>query len=178
MRPRLYLDFDGCINAPLAFALWDEKAVAYAGTTQAVFKIQWAPDMVRALDKIITEFDVELVWVTTWCEDDSILTGVVPNLNANEDLPGISSGRVMPYVDGGWDGAGWWKRDGIIADQVASPAPFIWVDDFEVAPHGPFVLQAVGTTPSLLVEPQFDFGLKPAHLTQIREFLEGLPAES
>ena len=159
--PRLYTDFDGVFGAGYAGLLWLSSTTgdvidAHGNRTQ----ITWAPDLVTAIDELRAEYGVELVWVTSWCEDDDIGLRVVPVLH------GIRGGRTLPHTVE--DGSGEWKLRAILADQAASPAPFIWADDVEVEAHGKGLL---GTGSHLLLSPNTSMGLGPWHVARMREWL-------
>lgn len=159
--PRFYTDFDGVFGAGYASLLWpssttDDVVDAQGNRTQ----ITWAPDLVTVIDQLRAEYGVELVWLTSWCEDDDIGLRVVPVLR------GLRGGRTLPHTVE--DGSGEWKLRAILADQAASPSPFIWADDVEVAAHGKELL---GAGPHLLVAPNTSMGLGPRHVARMREWL-------
>lgn len=161
VAPRFYTDFDGVFGAGYASLLWLSAASgdvidAHGNRTQ----ITWAPDLVTAIDQLRAEYGVELVWLTSWCEDDDIGLRVVPVLH------GLRDGRTLRHtVD---DGSGEWKLRAILADQAASPSPFIWADDVEARAHGEELLDAGS---HLLLAPDTSMGLGPRHLTRMREWL-------
>ena len=180
MRARLYLDVDGVLNARNAKFIWGEATstsmtIHHPGGYTDDFTIHWAPDLILALEVLRTKFDVELVWLTTWNENNFVLTHLVPTIQ------GLAGGRVLPYdppFNPVIEASGWWKGRGLIKDQAASPTPFIWIDDQEVSLHGQKVLTKTTGTPSLLIPTSPIAGLTPEHLEQMSEWLKGLPDDA
>jgi hypothetical protein len=159
--PRFYADFDGVFGALYADRVWpfvERSDVIIDGGHR--IPVVWAPGLVRAVDGLCAEFGLEIVWVTSWCEDDAIRRQFVPMIN------GLRSARALPYSPE--DGSGEWKLRAIIRDQERSPSPFIWADDVEVAVHGSSLPVGV---PQLLVAPRTSFGLGPAHVALMRDWL-------
>lgn len=167
-KARLYLDVDECLNANNPDPDWGEVArgdvfINHGGGYRSKFKFVWAPALVVALDALRTEFDVELVWLSSWCEDLLVTRKLAPMFN------GLRDGRVLNYRDG--VGSGLWKPESLLADQRGDKMPFIWVDDFEVPAYGDMVAEQTPNTPSLLLAPYVDVGLTPADTAAMRTFL-------
>jgi hypothetical protein len=116
-KTRLYLDVDGVLNASFPDQNWGVRNFGQASAGDAVWGIVWAPELITAL----AELDVELVWTTTWRDDDK--SGLA-------DLLGWGHhGRVLhPSAENIWPSIDW-KFEAVINDQLASPGRFIWVDD-------------------------------------------------
>lgn len=170
---RLYLDFDGIVNAkcppyPSVMRIRapknDNKFLA-----RLTF-VTFAPAVVERLDYILKTYDVELVWVTTWNESEAILK--MPHL-----LKGLHGGRVLtPSLnERARNKKEWtqWKADGIIADQHSNPLPFIWVDDNAHQHHGEVVSSTVKTQ-HLFVTPKSSLGLTMNNLAIIEQFVENM----
>lgn len=175
-RPRLYLDIDGVINGWGAGLRWPETreaAVPFAGG-EVSFVLVWAPALIEGLEALRRDFDLEIVFLTTWNEEDSARRNVaaaVGGLAGARMLP-LTPEALAPYND-----SGWWKAQQLLADQKTSPSPYIWADDVEVGEHGDAVrLDHYGNPhPFLHLQPVTYFGLTPEHLVQMREFLNTLP---
>jgi hypothetical protein len=173
-RARLYLDVDGVLNAPDCATVWPGVAKKFTASQRIDdyvlhFGINYSPALIAALDALVTEFEVELVWATTWNEDLLVLRTLVPEFGA------LNDGRVLPFFPGrGGASELTWKHDGILADQRDDPAPFVWADDVEVREHGRLVGILTDITPSLLLDVNARTGLTPADLDAMHSFLEGL----
>lgn len=172
MRPRLFLDIDGVINAPnppwpstTTFTISDHRGSGYVVN----YPITVAPAMVAEIDQLRADFDLELVILSTWLENRAIITDLTTALGA------LRGGRLLtvprPKL------SGWrpptWKRDALLGDLDREPGPFIWVDDQDVPVHGAFVKGAL-EVPSLLLASEPEHGITPGDVVAMRLFLEGL----
>lgn len=170
-RPRIYLDLDGVI-APTWSALnsWPSEKTAKVDFLGGTLHIRWSPELITALDELVSEFDADVVIVSTWCEGNAVYAGFWPA------IAGLIDARLLPYRDSDYAEQGRWKPEGVIADQAISPAPFIWADDWEVPVFGAEMLERTASTPSLLLAPQTSDGLTPEHVAQMRDFLASVTA--
>jgi hypothetical protein len=174
---RLYLDVDGVINASRPDPAWRKTATASvpferdSPQNPTTFEITWAPALVTALNGLRDEFDVELVWLSTWNERANVTANLVP-------VPGgLRDGRMIPYSPQSrpaMEANGWWKARAIIADQIRSPTPFIWMDDVEVELHGWKILSATRGTSSLMIPTNVMTGLRRDEIERARDWLSGL----
>lgn len=170
---RLYLDVDGVINADEP-AFPDVKStrvqIEYGGGMVARPHVTWAPQVVEELDRLRSDFGLELVWLSTWNEMHASMTQLAPTLD------GLYDGRAIMDVESRMTdvGEGWWKAQSIALDQEASAAPFIWIDDEAVTAHGQIVADATDGTPSLTLSTIPERGIEKRHLERMREFLEKL----
>ncbi|WIE81075.1 HAD domain-containing protein [Curtobacterium sp. MCSS17_016] len=175
LQPVLYLDVDDVICADYADRVWAggtttvEFVQKYPGGFGMLRRVTFADALVRALGQIVDDFDVELVWDTSWCEDLLVTRKLVPKFGG-----ALMGGRVAqyPYGEDGEDGA--WKRDFVLSDQHGDPRPFVWVDDTEVPAHGDTVRRLTAPTTSLLLAPEANIGLTPSHVELIREFFSAV----
>lgn len=175
-QTRLYLDVDGAINAdepPFSEVKSTRVQIEYGGGMMSRMPLTWAPEVVAQLDEMREEFDLELVWLSTWNEMHASMTKLAPALG------GLFGGRAIMDVDAisSDRGRGWWKAQSIIADQEVSPAPFVWIDDEAVMAHGGLVADATAGTPSLTLTTVFEHGIERLHLAQMRSFLGSLRTE-
>lgn len=175
-QTRLYLDVDGAINAdepPFASVKSTRVQIEYGGGMMSRLPLTWAPEVVEQLDQMREEFDIELVWLSTWNEMHASMTRLAPALD------GLYGGRAIMDIDAVSrdSGRGWWKAQSIILDQEASSAPYIWIDDEAVMAHGGMVKEATASTPSLTLTTVFEHGIERLHLAQMRSFLSALPAQ-
>lgn len=170
-RFRLYLDFDGAVNAENPAFLEILNAVAPANDNHLLAEgtiLTFAPDVVARLSGILEKYNVELVWATTWNHTEAILS--VPPV-----IGGLHNGRVLPARLNltAKDKMEWtqWKADGIIADQSENPAAFIWIDDNAPRYHAELVSGTVKAE-HLIIIPDSDSGLTENNLSLIEQFLE------
>ena len=168
VRPRMFLDVDGVLNAPRAGEIWGEvRKITVTFSRGAGYKERYTLTiglgLIDALEDLKDRLDI--VWATTWCEDDAIHT-------LTHKLGRLRGNRALPYprrqaVDGTRNGLTplFWKRDALATDlRENGPVPgFIWADDeFALAGIAP-VLKEFETS-SLLIKPVADYGLTPEHL--------------
>ncbi|WP_104129948.1 HAD domain-containing protein [Cryobacterium sp. N21] len=178
--PRLYLSVNGCLCPRLEpDPAWGDVAkasisVEHGDGHASTRNVHWAPRLITALDSLLMQYGVELVWLTSWNELDATRQLLVPELH------GLSGGRMLdvttpPKNPGQTDGeTGLWKSQRIEEDQSV-PAPFIWIDDADVQLHGDKVLSATQETPSLLIPPRSEVGLTVDDIARMRTWLEQLP---
>lgn len=167
MTVRLYLDIDGVLNAPLAASKWKDILKFKAN----VFPMTVALDLVRELERLITTYNVELVWLTTWNQDNDVETYVLPFLKDH----GLQSGRILGTPGGhtysGWVNGDDWKIKALIADQKESPSDFIWIDDVEVPLYGNSLLLP-DPKATLAIAPNENYGISPGAVKEIEMFLQ------
>jgi hypothetical protein len=177
--PRLYLSVSGCL-CPRSEPdpAWGDVAKAsisidHANGEVSTYDVHWAPRLITALDSLLMQYGVELVWLTSWNELDATRQLLVPQLH------GLVGGRMLevttppPGPDEAEDSAGIWKTQRIEEDQSV-PAPFIWIDDADVQLHGDRVLTATQETPSLLIPPHSEVGITVDDIARMRTWLEQL----
>ena len=178
--PRLYLSVNGCL-CPRSEPdpAWGDVATAsinieYGDGHAATRDVHWAPRLITALDSLLMQYGVELVWLTSWNEFDATRQLLVPELH------GLAGGRMLdvttpPKRPGQTDGeTGLWKSERIEEDQNV-PAPFIWIDDADVQLHGERVRNATLETPSLLIPPRSEVGITVDDIARMRVWFEQLP---
>ena len=177
--PRLYLSVNGCLcPSSEPDPAWGDVAKASIsidhGDGQAsTHDLRWAPRLITALDSLLMQYGVELVWLTSWNELDATRQLLVPALH------GLAGGRMLdvttpPISPGKTEGeTGLWKLQRIEEDQNV-PAPFIWIDDADVRIHGDKVLNATQETPSLLIPPHSGVGITVDDIALMRSWLEQL----
>lgn len=170
-KARLYFDFDGVVHAKNpAHKIVKSFRIPIEGSDHlaALSHVVYSPTVVHMIERFRETYDVELVWSTTWNEDNHVL-----KLAAY--LEGLDNGRVLPAKlnKQARDKSEWtaWKADAIIADQKEKPTPFIWVDDNAHAYHADRV-KSNTTAPSLFITPNSLTGLTIDDLDQIETFLK------
>ncbi len=174
-QPVLYLDVDDVLCADYADRVWPgelttvEFTQRFSGGFGMRRRVRFSPMLVEALGRLVESFDVELVWVTSWCEDLLVLSKLVPRFGG-----ALTGGRVAQYPYGEDGENGVWKRDFILIDQDGDERPFVWLDDTEVLAHGDTVRRLTAPTTSLLLAPEENIGLTPTHVELVREFLSAV----
>ncbi|WIB65442.1 HAD domain-containing protein [Curtobacterium sp. MCBD17_040] len=174
-QPVLYLDVDDCLAADYAGRVWSGETVKLTVTQKLgggfgmVRHTTFSYALLDALNQVVQDFGVELVWHSSWCEDLLVARKLVPKFRGV-----LTGGRVTPYPCGEDGELGLWKRDALLRDQASDERPFVWVDDTEVPEYGDEVRTLTTPTPSLLIAPVPGLGLTPAHVELMREFYASL----
>jgi hypothetical protein len=125
----LYKDWDGVTNAEEPShndtASFEVEILAHSYLVNPS-KITYSPSVVSFIDRLRRQYELELVWSTTWNLNDTVL--LLPEL-----LGGLANGRVLPISlnDDAESKKEWtqWKAYAIVEDQHRSPKPFVWIDD-------------------------------------------------
>jgi hypothetical protein len=173
-KTTLYLDFDGVLNAKKpAHALISKFAIAIKDSLHlaSINHITFSPYVIQDLDKLRVQYQLELVWLTTWNEKDNVL-------KLSEPLGGLRNGRVLAanLNQKALNKKEWtqWKADAIIADQRATPRPFVWVDDNAHQFHSEVVNAETKIVPSLFLTPVSLTGLTVRNLEELKDFLKSI----
>jgi len=149
---RLYLDVDGVILhetvSPLGANVERTVALATGSVTVKYTK--------EVLDELWA-FTTELVWLTTWVENDALdYLDAAIGLQPGEWLP-------IPKRDSAGRLPAGWKREALLADQVRRPGPFVWVDDEDAEP--------IDTDqPHLIIKTRPHLGITPREIDSIFNF--------
>jgi len=168
----LYLDFDGVVNAKKPIHnLVSKFEIAINGSAHLapVNYITFSPTVVATLDDLREKYNMELVWLTTWNEEDHVL-------KLSEPLGGLHDGRVLTadLNKAAVNKSEWtrWKAKAIIADQLKSPKPFVWIDDNAHQFHAEIVSAETKKVSSLMLTPVSRTGLTVENLTHVEDFLK------
>lgn len=176
-KSRLYLDFDGVVNADrLAFEdvkNFTIKVKKRHGYGHDIYVIKYSPFVVSELDRFRKDYDVELVWLSTWNENLEVL-------RLPEYMGRLFGGRVLnavlPYSSDvtmrEWTQ---WKADALLKDQLNDDTPFAWVDDDAVPLHKKNVAAATKLDmPKYFVDPPSWRGLWTLDLTLLEKFFKSV----
>lgn len=165
----LYKDWDGVTNAhepPHDDTSFFEIEILNHPWLINPSKITYSPSVVATLDRLLEQYDVELVWSTTWNLNDTVL--LLPEL-----LGGLHGGRVLPIKlnEKATNKKEWtqWKAEAIIEDQKLNPRPFVWIDD-NAHTYWDEHVKANTRAESLFVTPVSRTGLTSPDLQKIEEF--------
>ncbi|MET4705387.1 hypothetical protein [Frigoribacterium sp. UYMn621] len=123
-----------------------------------------SPAVRAALERVMGDFDLELVFLTTGNEEHSIslLTAAIGSFQKSRSLLVAPSGMTgSPYLS---------KVEAIVRDLGKSPSRFICVDA-DMGSQGKETLNALPVS-SLLIELERAEGLTKTHLLSMRQFLE------
>jgi hypothetical protein len=152
---------------------WGDTVTITVATTDSWSRrrqrVTYSPALISELTMLVEEFDIEIVWLTTWLVDHSVRDLTIA-------IDGLAGGRSLSAPHrGGRHGElpAEWKRAAILEDLARDSGPFIWADDDEVPVHGRFVAAAF-PVPYLLLAPVYEFGLQPSDLLAIRAFASDL----
>lgn len=174
-KSRLFLDFDGVINAanPLRGAdtqiVRKRVAVPIGGGLAENYLISFSSRVIETLDRLRNQYAMELVWVSTWNEGGNVfrLPPLLDGLSGGRMLDGSAINRRLTTLPE-WTR---WKADAIIEDLRNNELPFVWVDDDAVHCHQDTVQEAYPDTEKLMVAPAGRKGLLLPELEAIEQFL-------
>lgn len=204
----LYLDIDGVLSPLPDHKLtsrsqfrpspWPDRRGLTFGLHTTEYEpeiaVPWSPSLIAALDQLRAEFNLRLVWNTSWLsqfpfdgirilthEMDGLQGGIEPEWLLTEDANKAdlraAEGARTPYEHP--------KLHLVRADQETTGGmPFIWIDDDgrrdytddSTVPGGMFaqIKRATSGTPSLLIAADRYRGITPGHVTRMRKWLEAL----
>ncbi|MFI7364908.1 hypothetical protein ACIBO4_22480, partial [Streptomyces sp. NPDC050149] len=118
---------------------------------------------------LLTSGLVTPVWCTSWRKDATTIIGPLLGL---PDFPYLELPR--PQITTSHPDGYLWKRDHV--DGWLSDAPAVWIDDdFTGLDHEWAAQRAAGGAATLLVQPDPQIGLQPAHLTVVTTWVAQLP---
>lgn len=185
VKARIYEDIDGCLNAPWNARVWkregDLEQAGYqhawvhpehdefgghVGAGFSKYRMEWNDRLIDALN----ELDVEFVWTTTWREDARAV-GTAMNLlhDPQRVLHPLNGRTTFPSI--------LWKLDAILTEQEKDPSPFIAVDDEWDDRYG-FRREALESIGGLVICPDSNFGITPAHVDLMKKYLATHSAEN
>jgi hypothetical protein len=165
-RVRLYLDIDGVLNAWHSQLAWPDSTIKNAevpvdidGYSRFV-TLEWAADLIDALAKL----DVELVWATTWTTEAPTVAAGAFGFGQGQRFLTPGNGRLsFPSIA--------WKEQAVMADQLANPSSFIWVDDELTERHVERVTGIFGER-ALVVCSDHGTGLAPLQIALMSAFAD------
>lgn len=167
-KKNIYLDVDGVINAvskkpPVQNTGWDgewrvEKVDGY--------NITFSVELVERLNALAARDDVQIHWLTTWCDRAASMISPATGLNG-KDWPVIDAKREeMGYYNG------WWKLARLRQYRKLHGlyGPSYWLDDDLIfcQPAVEFVREERDTLRS--ISPVMHHGLTRKHIEEIESF--------
>lgn len=190
LRPVLYLDVDGVLNAipylsdddvigndPIITAQVQERAAEVGKTAYDDYradwvngyKITWSPTVIAAVKRWATIADMR--WLTTWRDDAPGLLGPLfelPEFPAAYP-PNVSTGVLGLDRENRFR---WWKLDVVKLQWNVNPGPFVWIDDdlsFEAGAEA--WAQSIDTDSRLAINPEPYVGLSKEDVREVDAFL-------
>jgi len=153
---RVYFDNDGVFNCPKP--TWENGSeVSPVRTGNGTFNLQWAPDLVDAINSLE---GIEFVWLTTWCDEATELLNPLYGIKHQTRVLQPLSGRIsFPSL--------YWKAESLRAEQAASPSRFIWLDD----EHGDFSREMGESMGGLVPKIDWHTGITPEIVQQMRDYI-------
>lgn len=124
------------------------------------------------LANLLTSGLVTPVWCTSWRKDATTIIGPLLGLPDFSYLdlprPQITTSHPNGYL---------WKRDHV--DDWLADTPAAWIDDdFTSLDHEWAAQRTAGGAATLLVQPDPQIGLQPAHLAEVTTWVSQLPARA
>jgi hypothetical protein len=173
VRPHLFLDVDGVINAFEFFPGREFAGFDDFDAHQVVFEREdgTSRDFIvflsPAMGSRLAGLSVDISWVTTW--EHRADTHIAPLCGLPRGLP------VLSRPDDADDPWGGWKFHEVRRAVQQNPRPFVWVDDdidsFRTGTMTARLWAASISTPNLLVALDPSAGLLPEQLDLIETFL-------
>lgn len=167
MKTVWLLDVDGVINATRPG--WSE---APHNATVSVFKIRWAPSLLRHIRALQRSGLVDIMWSSTWCSYPLELQDLQRALRL--ELPRAFGDRPPSKT---W---GELKAHAVV-DALGAGHRVIWTDDSEVRAGRqlyPAIAEAEEQGRALLIDPRDRHGLQPEHMAAIEAFVLNTDEES
>lgn len=175
--PVMFLDFDGVLNAVTRTGNKTDRNVwsdyTYLDMPSTIgdvdsYPVNYSPSVVSFLHEMV-DAGVELVWLTTWCEDTVFFNAMLGTPEAKWlGVSGSAAQDANLFQD-----KSWWKLEE--ARTYAAMRPVIWVDDDHYSNSrkvNEWVSSRSRYAATLIVSPQTRLGLTKKMLRNIREFVE------
>lgn len=193
----VFLDFDGVINhfpealTPEETADEDRFSEVERGygsvfygddldEVEATFPLTWAPALIEALNEVLSDDRIQLLWLTSW------ESAIIP---VQEDLLRLKPARparILTLTKGRGDANNRlakleaWRQFSLTLP--AGEASYVWIDDEVVAFHDDLLASAPREDnlyaqaferyrETLRVKPASYRGLQPSHITTLRDFV-------
>lgn len=186
MKPVIYLDVDGVLNAipfkinKLRKAGWSDWQKSNVPSPikgdDRVFPFWTSKEMGAAL----LSLNCDIEWLTTWGEEADThiadLVGLPKGLPVTSTIDTYRDTRPSSglFVVNSFN----WKLEGILTDQEKNPRPFIWIDDDAIDfAAETYLKENCGDTPWHLVKTAAHMGLSKFDVDGIRKFLKTLEDE-
>lgn len=166
----IFLDVDGVINAlstgaPRQNTGWETwKRIKVNG-----FWIRYSPDLLRELESLAALPDVEVVWLTSWCNAAPTKLSRAIGFDASTWRV---IGKDLYDIDPYGRGFDWWKFVALTKELVSDPdARFVWLDD-DLRYERDATTWASGCGKlGLWISPNPLHGLTVKHVEAVREFV-------
>lgn len=173
MKPYLFLDVDGVLNAldGLNQGDWDDfkkvKVEAPLGGVYGIGGYKFTLRISKTMCAALAALDVDIHWATTWehLANDSLWRHT--GLNDYPVACRMTTGMTHGLLTGD---EVWWKFVEIHRMVEADPRPVIWLDDEAIPPFAEERFDTLGV-PHLLIRPEEKVGLTQDHLRRCREFV-------
>ena len=164
----LYLDHDGVVNIyqSQCFRDLEKTFVRSLDEPDKDYKVRWSPTLIRELNN----FDIEIVWLSSWKKSGPVVLDPLYGLNSNGFLD-------WEYRKGDYFDAG--KYRALQEDQARNPRPFIWADDVATRNFKSSVWRKnLGREDFLILQTSERFGLNIRHLDKMDEFIKKVDSGS
>jgi hypothetical protein len=167
MKPRVYLDVDGVLNAVCHtpdLDVWPD----YTSIRSVGGRMCYSPSVTRIIADWHESEIAEVLWLTTW---EDMAQDMAPEVG----LPHFGVAGTRRDFD---DFMGWWKLGVVQRDVATDPGrPFVWIDDDLYYDEDAVRWLNDLATPFLAITPRVSYGLRRDELEGIDAWLEQYHAE-
>lgn len=138
------------------------------------YHIQWSDELVAELNDIITDGNVQIIWLTTWREYTDALLNELLGLH-------VPQGSWMDFPRRGGGFSGKVESIGDLYQRLDPKPPFVWLDDQEthafanywegeISEANAYLSNQLATT-GLVIEVQGTYGISRDEIAAVRKFL-------
>ena len=167
MKTNIYMDVDGVLNGVMAAPAdggWDRDT--WRRFKAKGFYITFHTELIERLKAIEAREDVEIFWLTTWCDDAPALLSPEFGIGADWEVLGSYLYEHQGVT------LGWWKATNIEAHlRETKPNKFVWLDD-DIQHELGFTPEWIQEVPGLSIAPRLWVGLDKKQIKQIEIFLD------
>lgn len=187
----LLLDIDGVINAVsegyprtnTGWTEWETAFVSFQDQDSSVsallrntepkrgFRITYSPQLLRKLEELAARPDVEIKWLTTWCDDAK--THLCPAVGLDGtgwDVLGREEYDYDPWSTNYWwkaiSAQRWWESED------RDDQRFVWLDDDLRYQRDAWEWVNTLSDKAMFISPNSRHGLSVKHMNAITEFID------
>lgn len=166
----IFLDFDGVINIdPRSEGVTSSEITTNSKYLKSKQYIHWNPKVITALIDCCNTNGTEIIWVTTWCDHEDIVTAS-DIMGLPRDLYSVSEPKFT--MEKRVSKKEWtrWKRNFIYSNLRDDDRPYVWIDD-EAIKHWANDLDWQFRSPYKFLAPKEKHGLTVDNITEITDWI-------